>query len=236
MDKDLDKVISDMYELEEDIDEGLNEAEDYEVTAEDLEFAKEVYDLIQELIDTDDATEDSIEESMEGDKLHRHYLKHCIADDNNKKSTPTNIYYDFSNEDDYRDRISLVGNLIGTKTILIHDLSQSDFVADAFDEFFGGNCSLHFSHNCDFEANNGTSVHIILRAYADDVTKNYTRGRTVDLQINSRRTLTMYPVDSTYIINRMNRIINSINDRHRKMGDGKHLPSIYPNTNNGGNK
>ena len=55
MDKDLDKVINDMYDLEEDIDEGLNEAEDYEVTAEDLEFAKEVYDLIQELIDTDDA-------------------------------------------------------------------------------------------------------------------------------------------------------------------------------------
>ena len=168
----------------------------------DLNFAREIYDVFNEFIDKEDLTETFKSKKA----LEKHFQKHCLGD-TNKKSRKTNIFYDFTKVNDYKEYDEkLQQNRLNTNTLTLGTLGDKEVVAKTFWKFFEGDKYLILDTLCGFHSGN-KSVSIILHSFANEVTTNYNQN-TIDFNVVADfKTKTLYPVDANYLETKLNNII-----------------------------
>lgn len=168
----------------------------------DLNFAKEIYNVFNEFIDKEDLTETFKSKKV----LEKHFQKHCLGD-TDKKSRKTNIFYDFTKVNDYKEYDEkLQQNRLNTNTLTLGTLGYKEVVAKTFRKFFEGDKYLILDTLCGFHSGN-KSVSIILHSFANKVTTNYNQN-TVDFNVVADfKTKTLYPVDANYLETKLNNII-----------------------------
>ena len=200
---------------DEDFDFNWDDIKDY-----NLEFAKEIYDIIDSFIDKDNITENFKSKSS----LKYHFNKHCVGD-KIKKSTKTNVLYDFTNIDDYKEyEKNYLNNKNNSDILILTSLGSPEHVADIFRKFFEGNKYLILDTLCGFQ-NNNKSVSIILHSFANKATTNYNQN-TIDFNVTADDiTKTLYPVDSYYLETKLNNVIQkyNINKLSIKINNGKEI-------------
>lgn len=200
---------------DEDFDFNWDDIKDY-----NLEFAKEIYDIIDSFIDKDNITENFKNKSS----LKYHFNKHCVGD-KIKKSTKTNVLYDFTNIDDYKEyEKNYLNNKNNSDILILTSLGSPEHVADIFRKFFEGNKYLILDTLCGFQ-NNNKSVSIILHSFANKATTNYNQN-TIDFNVTADDiTKTLYPVDSYYLETKLNNVIQkyNINKLSIKINNGKEI-------------
>ena len=77
---------------------------------------------------------------------------------------------------------------------------------------FEGGKTIRFTSSCDFVNKKGPIV-ICLTSFANDVTTNYQKANTITISILTNRmdTITIYPVDGSYLETKFNNIIKNYN-------------------------
>ena len=210
--KDLEQAMRKL--LQEFIDQGLIEDEDMtEITPEEEAFAKEIYNIFQEIIDEEERL---AEEFTSKNSLKNHYKKHCLCGRSDRISTKSNIYYDFDNINDYKDYENFVTSFIDNTDLRIKYLGD-DNINKYFHKLFEGNQAVYFTGFCDFRNSNGL-VTILVRAFASDKTQNYKNGNTVNFVILQRnKTVTMFPVDAHYLQTKINNVITKYSKNKYKL-------------------
>lgn len=200
--------------LQEFIEQGLIEDKDtVEITPEEESFAKEIYNIFQDIIDDEERL---TEEFISNKSLKDHYKKHCLCGRSDRKSTKSNIYYDFDNTNDYRDYENFVTSFIDITDLRIKYLGD-DNIDKYFRKLFEGNQAIYFTGFCDFRNSDGL-ITILVHAFASDKTKNYKNGNTVNFVVLQRnKTITMFPVDANYLQTKLNNVINKYNKSDYKL-------------------
>ena len=200
--------------LQEFIEQGLIEDKDMvEITPEEESFAREIYDIFQEIIDEEESL---TEKFTSNHSLKNHYNKHCLCGRSDRKSTKSNIYYDFDNVNDYKDYENFVTSFIDTTDLRIKYLGD-DNINKYFNKLFEGNQAIYFTGFCDFRNSDGL-ITILVHAFASDKTKNYKNGNTVNFVVLQRnKTITMFPVDANYLQTKLNNVINKYNKSNYKL-------------------
>lgn len=172
------------------------------ITDDEIAFANDIRAIFQEIIDTE-----CLEEKFVSDNCRdNHFLKHCLGGYKDRRSTPSNIYYDFRNGDEYSDYEERMLNLLDRATTpTIHSLFDAKEIESRFRKFFEGNKFLILGVNCGFKNDDGPTA-IGLHSFANDVTSNYSRGNTVDFLILTRKfnTITMMPIEASKLEDKLN--------------------------------
>lgn len=197
----------------------VDDSEMYETTIEptqaEEEFAKEIYKFIQDITKRDTTITENFADIT---KLTEHYMKHCIAGDNSKKSIKTNVFYDFNNMKDYEDYVKEIetkANGMSKRLIRIDSLYNTQEVINAFRKLFEGNFTITFSSLCGFISNDGKSVSIGFNSFANNNTKNYTKGNTIDyIMFDYRKTKTLFSLDASYLQNKFNILVVKWNTKY----------------------
>lgn len=175
------------------------------ITDDEIAFANDMRAIFQEIIDTE-----CLEEKFVSDNCcNRHFDEHCLGNSKDRKSIPSNIYYDFRNVTEFSDYEERMLNLLDRVTTpTIHSLFDADEIESQFRKFFEGNKFLILGVNCGFKSKKD-SVAIGLHSFANDVTSNYLRGNTIDFFILSRKfnTITMIPIEASKLENKLNSCI-----------------------------
>ena len=188
--------------------------EDWDILEEDVEpiskleiqFEKEVHDLIQSFVEKDSALH---EEFISKNAANIHYNKHCLCGISSRRSKRSKIYYDFSTKNDYVSREKIVNNKVNNTNLVLRYLGDAKKIEKYFHNLFSGNTSLYLSTSCGFENNTGP-VSLGINAFSTDVTKNYLHGNTSDFLVLDRdKTITMYPIDAHYLETKLNNIISN---------------------------
>ena len=181
------------------------------VTEQDEKFAEALFNLLQELVNTEDLNEAFINNY----NLQNHFYKHCLGVNSNKKSSRQTVYYDFKYVNQYKDYQSYVLNKVSKEAEsvenkgYINSLYDSDKVKKAIYNLFKGNSCIYFPPIVGLHNQFGGFA-VGLHAYATDVTTNYIHN-TIDLILitKSGKTLTLYPVDANYLENKLNNLIKN---------------------------
>mgnify|MGYP007135714113 CR=1 FL=1 len=189
--------------------EGINYDEG--VTEQDEKFAAALFDLLQELVNTEDLNEAFANNYT----LQNHFYKHCLGANSNKKSSRQNVYYDFKYVNQYKDYEDKIAEKINTEVSstynkgYINSLYDSDKVKKAVYNLFKGNSYVYFPPIVGLHNQFGGFA-LGLHAYATGVTTNY-MCNTIDLILitKSGKTLTLYPVDANYLENKLNNLIKN---------------------------
>lgn len=172
------------------------------ITDDEIAFADEIRAIFQEIIDTECLEEKSVSEKCRD----THFDKHCLGKYKNRRSTPSNIYYDFRDVRGYSDYEEKILNLLDRATTpTIHSLFDVDEIESQFRKFFECGKFLILGANCGFK-NDGGPTAIGLHSFATDVTSNYLRGNTTDFLILSRKfnTITMMPIEASKLEDKLN--------------------------------
>ena len=202
----------------EDEDDIENYDEDDPITSEQEAFANELRAFLQSLIDKEEQDDDSRSEEKFTfqQSLIKHFNKHCLANVPGRKSTKSNVYYDFNTVKRYSKYAQRLYNFFihGVSAIeerygFIHSIFNIDDVNKKFTKLFEGNFTLFISGIFGLRNSKG-AVNLGLHAFSSDVTTNYKEGNTLDICIltSSPRTIILYPVDATIIKKGLLRIIN----------------------------
>lgn len=183
---------------------------DYEPpTPEERAFEKDMQSLFQELIRLD--AQENIDEGFTSKNgLQVHFNKHCLGESTSKVSTRNNIYYDFTNIRQYEELENQLINVFKSwETPKVTSLEKMKEVRALFKKFFEGDNYLVITPFCGMHNQYGY-VAIGFHCYADAYTTNYS-GKTVDLAIltENASTVTLYPVDVTYLETKLNNIIKN---------------------------
>lgn len=208
-------------ELDDIEDEDIDDWEDpdeTEVTEEEIRFAKELFDFLQEFINVEDDA-DITEEFMSDRGAKKHFEKHCLGHHRNERvSKRTSVYYDFKDVSQYKEyerAIELVARDDGRKKNVraFPSLLDKDEIEERLQNLFEGDQYVIFSRECGFRNKQG-AVRIVIHSFASDVTRNYRAGDTIDIVIygNNGRAITMYPVDANYFETKLNNIIRNYYD------------------------
>lgn len=191
--------------------------EDDPITPEQEAFAKEIRSFLQSLIDKEEQNDDELEEKFTSQQsLINHFNRHCLANTPNRKSTKSNVYYDFTSVKQYSNYEQKLYNIF--RQGVSNSKERYDFIDDIFDvndvnrkftKLFEGNFTLFISGIFGLRNSKGT-VNLGIHAFSSDVTTNYTEGNTLDICIltSSPKTITLYPVDAATIKKEIVRIIN----------------------------
>ena len=201
-------AISIMNSLQEELGEVDNselDEDDLVITEEDLKFEQAMIELFNELNNEAELSEDFVT----FDKLGEHFGKHCLASSSDKKSSRTDVYYDFTKLTDYAKRERFVSSCIGSEdAILIDSLLASEDVLEGFKELLHGNKTFIVAPTCGLRDSNGKLISIIIHSFANDSTTNYS-GNTVDYMIRQRnKTKTLYAIDADYLKTKLNSVIH----------------------------
>lgn len=208
----------DLFEEESIVDdfEDINSDDIPPITKEEELFAEDIYKLIQDIIDSEKRIVE--EEFTSENNLENHYRWHCLAGNTNRRSTRTNIFYDFNNIDKYRElenRVNekFLNSVRDKRAIQINSLYDTEDIIRGFHKLFEGDFTLVFSSLCGFRNLSGT-VNITFVSFANWCTRNYQRGNTIHCLINGRnaKTLTLYPIDANYIETKFNSFVNNYSD------------------------
>lgn len=219
LDDDIDDIYNDSDDDIDDVDE-----DDF-VSEEELAFAKELGDFLTELASIDD---DITEEFLTDKKANKHFYKHCIDHSNDKISKRSNVYYDFKDVSQYKQYEKSISNKLKSyyggdinrhdkkNIILIDNLLDTDNINKAFRRLFEGDKYIIFSVMCNLR-NSAGPISIIVHSFANDVTKNYTLGNTIDIMAAALKgTNTLYPVDANYFENKINSILSKYSSKPLK--------------------
>lgn len=166
----------------------------------EIEFANDLRDILQSLVD------DRIDEEFTSNaSLVNHFQWHCLGNSSDKKSTPSNIYYDFTKinqYDKYENRIDKF--LKSDNGVRVESLYDIDKINIAFRKLFEGNRYITFLEGCDIKNTNG-AIQVSLHAFASDVTTNYKQGNTIDICIRTvfPKTITLYAIDANKLRNKL---------------------------------
>ena len=223
---DWDALDDDIYSIYNDRDDDIDDVdEDDFVSEEELAFAKELGDFLIELASIDD---DITEEFLTDKKANKHFYKHCIAHSNDKISKRSNIYYDFKDVSQYKQYEKFISNKLKSyyggdisrhdkkNIILIDNLLDTDNINKAFRRLFEGDKYIIFSVMCNLR-NSAGPISIIVHSFANDVTKNYTLGNTIDIMAAALKgTNTLYPIDANYFENKVNNILSKYSSKPLK--------------------
>ena len=183
---------------------------DYEPpTPQERAFEKEMRSLFQVLIQLH--TQENIDEDFTSkNSLQVHFNKHCLGESTNKVSTRNNIYYDFTNIRQYEElENQLITVFRSWETPKVTSLKNIEEVRNLFKKFFEGDSYLVITPFCGMHNQYGY-VAVGLHCYADAYTTNYGK-KTIDLAIltENASTVTLYPVDVTYLETKLNNIIKN---------------------------
>jgi hypothetical protein len=174
------------------------------------DFANEMFNFIQELIE--ESTPAMIEEKfVSKSDLSNHFSWHCKGL-TNKKSTKSNVLYDFKYINDFKNYEDTISNFIFTsnrvKTLMsLYDNKEIDRV---FRWFFGGNRGITFARCLGFRNNSGP-VLVSLYCYSSEFTNNYVGGNTLSILISSsdKKTISIFPIDVSKFETKLNSIIKN---------------------------
>lgn len=202
---------------EDEKDDIENYEEDDPITPEQEAFANELRAFLQSLIDEEEQDDVELKEKFTSQQsLTKHFNKHCLANTPNRKSTKSNIYYDFTSVKQYSNYEQKLYNIF--RQGVSNSKERYDFIDDIFNvndvnkkftKLFEGNFTLFISGIFGLRNSKGT-VNLGIHAFSSDVTTNYTGGNTLDICIlsPSLKSITLYPVDATTIKGEIIRMIN----------------------------
>lgn len=192
----------DLIEISEVDSSELDEIDDV-VSGEDIQFEKVMLEFFQELALNDDLTESFYNQHS----LQHHYYKHCLAG-RDLKSKRSNIYYDFSNVNDYKHRAeTLFDKSKQNYERIIVSLLDKEAVLEAFRKLFEDGVLIGFSAMCGITDSDGKPVSLIFNSFANDVTTNY-EYNTIDYMVTQRQHIkTIFPIDINYLQNKFNNVI-----------------------------
>lgn len=183
---------------------------DKEVSEEEFAFGDNVFSFLQDLIEDEKIKEDFNNQNQ----LVIHFKKHCLRNITGRKSVRTNVYYDFTDVQEY----SMHEETISAKTIsarnnvvmFINDLYDVEKVIKAFRKLFEGNQTLVFGLACGFH-NENSSVRLCLHSFATEYTRNYGQN-TIDflIQTPDDKTISLYAIDANYVETKINNEISKI--------------------------
>ena len=193
--------------MQKDIDEfDVNEYDPNYKGEETDKFADAVLDLLVSLVDKDDLT--LTEKFTSNKSLFTHFDYHCVGAIN-KKSTRTNVRYDFTKVQQYHKYERELNKEFRQPNVAIIDtLYDEKAVIKAFRKLFEGGKYLLFSSLCGFRNQLG-KVYIGLNSFANNVTTNYGKANTINVIVLTQtlETITLYPVDASYLETKFNHII-----------------------------
>ena len=213
----FEKDMKDM--LQEFIDQGFIRAEDMPKTfLGEREFEQEIYDIFQDIINEE---ENLVEEFTSNNSLKYHYRKHCLCGRSDRKSTESNIYYDFDNVKNYSTYEKYISNFADNTGLRINYLGDKKLIEKYFHKLFEGNQAVYLTNSCGFE-NKKSSVSVIIHAFASDKTNNYQQGNTVNFMVRGNaKTVTMFPVDAHYLQTKLNNVITKYNENKYELNFNK---------------
>lgn len=201
-----DKELMELDEEYIEYDDWAEDTSDKEYTHEEIEFAFDFYDFIQDLI----FTEDSInEEFLTQENLLVHYRNHCLHGNKKLKSVRTHIYYDFETVDEYSSYEKQILSKFNSSSLIINSLYEKDKVIKLTRKLFEGGKCLVFTPSCGFVDESGQQVYLGIYAFSTDKTTNYSKN-TVSLivvKLNKIHTKTIYSIDANYLETKLNNII-----------------------------
>lgn len=213
----MDKSVWENMDEIDDVDD-WDDPDFVDVTEEDENFAKDMFDVIQGLIDSEEG-KDLTEEFMSDRGATVHFERHCLGHHRNeRRSQRTNVYYDFRDVSQYKERERTIDSVARDSgrhknVVAFPSMLLRTEIEEGFRKLFEGNQYLVFSQECGFHNNMGR-VRLVIHSFASDVTRNYSSGNTVDLVIygNNGKAVTMYPIDANYFENKINSIIRRYHD------------------------
>ena len=172
-------------------------------------FKKDIEKILYELIHTENLREEFTSENNE--KIH--FNKHCIGKNINRKSTNSNIYYDFKNIDSYRQYEKFISNEIRHSRYFITSLLDYRLICKYIRKLFEGGTTVTFTQKCELKNKTGI-MSISFHSFATNVTENYRKYNTIDLCIQGEddRTITLFAVDARYLEKIFNKLINKYSD------------------------
>lgn len=191
--------------MREFVDENATEIE--KPTKEQEEFADEIRDIFQSIIDN----EGLCETFYRYPTFHEHFNKHCLAGIKGRKSEVENIYYDFEKESSFSNYADRLIQSAKNPDVVISDLFNDHEIEYGFRQFFEGDCTLLLSPLCDLRGKNG-AVKLLLHSYSTNVTTNYTLGNTIDVLVISYypKMITLYPIDCSTLEDRLNAMLKKM--------------------------
>lgn len=179
-------------------------------TENEEKFAEEIFNIIQSIIDS----EEPLNEEFASERtLVQHFYSHCIAKWPDRKSKKSNVYYDFTNIDKYRNYENEVNRHITERGMPVQSLFDTAYINDCFRKLFREKSSIYFLMCCEFRNAQGP-IAVGIHSYSSWCTKNYTGGNTIDFMILSRtrKTIMLYPVDAHYLETKINNVIRKYTD------------------------
>lgn len=185
------------------------------ITDKEEQFADNLFDLIQSLVIHDNLNEVFTSE----DGLKKHFFQHCIADKPERKSKRSNIYYDFTDINKYREYEKSIANQVLDTDNIVTSLYDTKHIYKLFRNLFKGGESIYFTTSCGF-SNTAGPVSIGINAYASNYTKNYSSNTVNFLVITGRgRTITMYPIDAHYLETKLNNLVKDFGIEYKYNND-----------------
>lgn len=204
-------------ELDDIEDEDIDDWEDpdeTEVTEEEIRFAKELFDFLQELINVEDDA-DITEEFMSDRGAKKHFEKHCLGHHRDERvSKRTSVYYDFKDVSQYKEyerKLTEVARGVSRANVeTFISLLDKESVEKWLQRLFEGDVYIAFTPECGLHNSKGR-IYLMIHSFASDVTRNYRSNDTIDIMVKSGRgkTITLYAVDANYFETKLNNIIRN---------------------------
>ena len=163
------------------------------------EYAEAVKNILMSFYIPDD--DELSERFRRSDRLKKHFTDHCFGFE--RKSTSTNVYYDFTELEDYKKRVSFVDSLSSDMTI--SDLHYHQQIDESLFLLSRGNGTIFFTDACGLVDENNNPVSLKIHSFCTDVTKNYKNQNTADYVFykgNGITTKTQYPISFTKLVSR----------------------------------
>lgn len=198
----------------EDEDDIENYEEDNPITPEQEAFAEEIKAVLQTLIDDEEVMMNEDEENINLDEdfissnsLNKHFYKHCLANISNRKSKPTNVYYDFNSVNQYENyekNLDSLFDISNKDLVVLQGPFDIEEVNKRFREVFKGDYYLTLGWSWGFISGKN-AVQLNIHSFSSKVTTNYTGGNTVDILIRTSKpkTITLYSVDASRLRNKL---------------------------------
>lgn len=170
-------------------EELLSDNEDYGEEYASDKYANAVRDILMSFYIPDSQLEEKFSEYS---KLLSHFKAHCFGE--KRKSSSTNVYYDFDKINQYKNRVIYMDNLV--PNISISDFHSKDIIQKALFELSKGSCNVFFTDSCGLEDENGSPFSLRIHTFANDVTEFYQKENTADYACYTKRgvTKTCYPI------------------------------------------
>lgn len=182
-------------------DYAVNDRDYSDVDERSIEFANCLYNLLQELVNEEFSKKNEDFTSLKN--MVAHYYKHCTCG-KPKKSTRSNVYYEYDSSIDYMNRESYLHDRFKRVKYIISDLTDTDHITYCFRKLFEGNTFIKFSLACGLYGEY-SRISLSVNSWANEATFHYPLN-TVDFIIKNPNddTITIYPLDANYLENKIN--------------------------------